>query len=354
MSIHAHSPYEEREESSTRWVITFILLSLLAHAVLITAILLITVFMPVPKIKIPEPGTTTLTLTQLPPQAAPRKPMFVPTKPQANVPHTQQQMESANDTKLTSKSQTARKPDAIMPDVTGKVHNPDLNQSPNVVAPPKPEVSTTQPTPKQAKPEKPTPPQASPDQAKQPPPKPPEPNPKPLPPTPPKPAPPQLDANGLPILPPLNAPTMAPPDSAAQPLAPAPSQPQQAIDAHGGVGMSGDNSPAAMATALGKYKQKVYEAVGSHWYPKIENYQLFGVGVVQVQFTIHSDGTVETKELDDGGGGMQLLTSASVNAIRESAPFDPFPPEMIKELISEQGGDGSSYTAVFSFSIYGN
>jgi outer membrane biosynthesis protein TonB len=353
MSIHAHSPYEEREEASTRWVIIFILLSLLAHAVLITVILLITVFMPVPKIKIPEPATTTLTLTQMPPQAPPQKPMFVPTKPQANVPHTQQQIESANDTKLTSKSQTARKPDSVMPDVTGKVHNPDLNQSPNVVAPPKPEVSTTQPTPKQATPEKPTPPQTNPDQAKQPPPKPPEANPKPLPPTPPAKAPPQVDANGFPILPPLNVPTMAPPNAAAQPLAPAPSQRQQAIDSHGAVGMSGDNSPAAMATALGKYLQEVEEDIGSRWYPKTEaSQQLFGVGVVHIQLTLHADGTVDTKVLDDETGSMQLLTSVSVNSIRESAPFGPFPPEMVKELISQQGGDGSSYTEVFSFSIY--
>jgi hypothetical protein len=57
--------------------------------------------------------------------------------------------------------------------------------------------------------------------------------------------------------------------------------------------------------------------------------------------------------LDDVTGNMQILSSISVNSIRESAPFDPFPPDMVKELI-DQGGDGTSYTNEMSFSIYGN
>ena len=109
-----------------------------------------------------------------------------------------------------------------------------------------------------------------------------------------------------------------------------------------------------MATAFGKYKQRVYEAVGSNWYPKVDNsFQVLGVGTVHIQFTIHSNGTVETKVLDDGGVSMQTLLAISMNSIREAAPFDPFPPEMVKELIEQQGGDGSSYTDDFSFSIYG-
>jgi len=354
MSISARSPYEDPESSTARWVLIFVLLSLLAHAVIIAAIVLITLFMPVPKFVPPAPSTTTLTLTPLPPgSATPKKPVFIPTTPQANVPHKVQPVESANDTELKSKSQTPRAPDSIMPDVTGKEHNPDLNNSPNVPAPQKPEVSATPPTPKAAKPEKPTPPQPNPQQGKQTP----APTPKPLPPTPPKKAEPAVDANGFPILPPLNVATMAPPNSAAQPLAPAASEREQAADVHGGLGRKGDNSPAAMATVLGKYKQMVYRAVGSRWYPKVDQqFQVLGVGVVHVQFTIHSDGTVETKVLDPGDSSMQTLLSISVNSIREAAPFEPFDkyPGLRQEIIKEQGGDGSSYTDDFTFSIYGH
>jgi outer membrane biosynthesis protein TonB len=354
MLTSARGPYVDPESTTTRWVVYFVLLSLLAHAVIIAAIILITVFMPVPKIVLPAPASPTVSLSLQPPvPATPKKPLFIPTTPDANAPHKEQPVESANDTYLKSKSKTARAPDSILPDVTGKEHNPDLNNSPNIPAPQKPEVSSTPPTPKQAKPQKPTPPQPKPQQAKQPPLQPPQPAPKPLPPTPPKKAPPQVDANGLPVLPPINAPTMALPNEAAQPLAPAAAQPEQAASVHGALNRQGDNSPAAMATELGKYKQKVYRAVGSNWYPKVNNsFQVLGVGIVRVQFTIHSDGTVETKVLDAGNSSMQMLLSISINSIREAAPYDPFPPGMVKELIN-QGGDGSSYTDDFTFSIYG-
>jgi len=357
MSITARNPYEDPESSTPKWVLIFILLSLLAHAIIIAAILLITIFMPVPKFVPPAPSATTLTLTPLPPvPATPNKPVFIPTNPDANAPHKVQPVESANDNELKSKSQTPRAPDSIMPDVTGKKHNTDLNNSPNIPAPQKPEVSSTPPTPKQAKPQKPTPPQPKPQQAKQP--QPPQPAPKPAPPTPPKKAPPQVDPlTGLPVLPLINAPTMAPPNEAAQPLAPAAAERQEAADVHGGLGRKGDNSPAAMATVLGKYKQKVYRAVGSRWYPKVDSsFQVLGVGTVHVQFTIHSDGTVETKVLDAGDSSMQTLLSISINSIREAAPYDKFDdyPGLREELIKEQGGDGSSYTDDFTFSIYGH
>ena len=356
MSISAHSPYEEPESSSTKWVLTFVLLSLLAHAVIIIALLLITIFLPPPKVTLPAPPpATTLTLESLPPAPPKQKPLFVPTKPQANVTPTKQRIESANDTKLTSKNQVARDPNSLLPDVTGKPHSSDLNDSPAVKAPPKPEVSSTPPTPKQATPQKPTPPQPNPNQGKQPTTKPAQPT-KPAPPTPPQPKPtPQVDANGFPVLPPINAPTLAPPDSAAPAASPAPSQREQAANSHGAIGLSGDNSPAAMSSVLGKYRQKVYAAVGSVWDVKVDSaLQLLGVGEVRVQYTIYADGTVETKVLDPGGANLQNLLSISINSIREAAPYDKFDdyPGLREAIIKEQGGDGSSYTGDFTFSIY--
>jgi outer membrane biosynthesis protein TonB len=347
MSITARSPYEDPESSTTKWVLIFVLLSLLAHIIIIAAVLLITLFMPPPKIVVPEPTTTTLTLTPLPPAPAQKqKPIFIPTKPEANAPHKQQLVESANDHLLTSKNQTARAPTSIMPDVTGKEHAPDLNNAPNVQAPQKPEVSSTPPTPKQAKPEKPTPPQPNPQQARQPPPQPPQPTTKPAPPTPPQKAPPQVDPiTGLPVLPPLNVPTMAPPNSAAQPLAPAPSQLQQATSVHGAIGQSGDNSPAAMETELGKYKQYVHDVVGTWWYPDIDqHFGTIGVGMVHIQFTIHSDGRITDVTVLEGDN-LEILKDISHHALVAPAPYKPFSDAMIKEV-------GDSYTDDFSFSVY--
>ena len=359
MSISLRNPYEDPEDSTAKWVAIFILLSLLAHAVIIAVILLITLFMPVPKHILLMPVSPTVTLSLLPPApATPKKPLFIPTTPDANAPHKVRPVESANDTELKSKNQKARAPESIMPDITGKEHAPDLNNSPSIPGPQKPEVSSTPPTPKQARPQKPTPPQPKPQQAQQAPPKPPQPAPRPLPPTPQKKAPPPVDSQtGLPLLPPINAPTMAAPNQAAQPLAPAGARPEEASSIHGALGRQRDNSPAAMASVLGKYKQYVYNAVGSRWYPKVDSsFQVLGVGIVHVQFTIHSDGTVETKVLDAGDSTMQTLLSISINSIREAAPYDNFDsyPGLREAIIKEQGGDGSSYTDDFTFSIYGH
>jgi outer membrane biosynthesis protein TonB len=335
----------------------FVLISLLVHVLVFGLILCVTRLMPgfVPK---PEPTAIHLTMIPPPPPPAPpqQKPIFIPTTPQANVVPKKQPIISANDTDLTTVSRTARNPESIMPDVQGKEHAPNLNNTPNVQSPPKPQVESTPPTPKSAQPEKPTPPQPNPAPPTPVPPQPktvqPQPKPTPPKPTPPKPQP-QVDDNGLPVLPQINAPTMAQANPALASPPPAISQPQEASSIHGSIGRQGDNSPAAMASALGKYKQKFFAAVGSRWYPKIDNsFSIIGVGQVRIQYTIHSDGTVDTKVLDGGNSSMQTLLSISLNSIRETSPFDPFPPELIKELISTQGGDGSSYTDDFTFSVY--
>ena len=116
---------------------------------------------------------------------------------------------------------------------------------------------------------------------------------------------------------------------------------------HGALGRAGDNSPAAMATELGKYKQYVYSVVGSYWYPDIDkHFGLIGVGVVHIQFTIHSDGTLSDVTILDGNeSNLEQLRTISKNALVAPAPFKPFPPGMVKEV-------GDSYTDDFSFSVY--
>ena len=68
---------------------------------------------------------------------------------------------------------------------------------------------------------------------------------------------------------------------------------------------------------------------------------------MHIQFTIHSDGSVDTKVLEGNSGTLQLLLAISLNSIREAAPFDPFTDSMIQDI-------GDSYTDDFTFSIYGN
>jgi outer membrane biosynthesis protein TonB len=161
----------------------------------------------------------------------------------------------------------------------------------------------------------------------------------------------QYDPNGLPVLPALDVPTMAPanPDRQEQ-ASPAVSLPAVAQDSHGALGTHGATSPEAMATELGKYKQAVYAAIGSYWYPDVDShFQVLPVGMVHIQFTIHQDGSVSDVKVLEGGttGTLQLLLTISQNSILKGAPYGPFTPGMIKEV-------GDQYTDDVSFSIYGN
>ncbi len=337
------APYREPEDKTLKWVIIFIVLSLLLHLVIFTIILLLTHFTPAPKFVQDEKQQPKIALTVVPPPTPPmQKPTFIPTQPQKNAPHVQRQIQSANDTELQTQSKVAHDQNSLLPEVDGKKNAPDMRNSQQVKSQ-KQQVSTTQPTPKQAQPQKPTPPTPQPQMATQPTPRPIPPQPKP---TPPKPQPPQqqYDANGLPVLPPINAPTLAPANQ-SQPLAPAPSQQQIAGSVHGALGRSGDNSPAAMATELGKYKQYVYEIVGSYWYPQVtEKFGMIGVGTVTIQYTIHSDGTISDVIVTDGQDH-NILRTISQSALTSPAPYKPFSPAMIKEV-------GDSYTDEFSFSTY--
>jgi outer membrane biosynthesis protein TonB len=224
---------------------------------------------------------------------------------------------------------------------------------PQSATPPTPQSQRQPPVPHPAKPNqaaKPTPPQPHADK---------NPEEKAAKGTAPKPAPPeQEDANGLPVLPPIAAPTLEQQSPQTQQVQQVPhkaspqSIPSFAVyqsDVSGQSGQPGDNSPAARASELGRYKARVYRAVGSRWYAKVGNQlQVLGVGTVHITYTIHSDGSLEiTADPDAGNPALMLLHSISVNSMTEAAPFPPFSDAMRKEV-------GDSFTDDFSFSIYGN
>ena len=349
-----------RQTRDRPWVVIFILLSLLAHLLFVLAIVLISHLVPTPKFKsLPQQlASTTLSLEQPPPPPPappPRPRMFALTNPD-EAKHAIRPLESDNDTELKSQSTVARDPNSLMPDLVRKQqHASAMEDAPNAPSktPPRPgnpssATQAQQQTKSQQQQNKPSPQtQPQPQQAQQPSPtasKQTKPTPEK------KPAPAlvqqQFDPNGLPVLPPISAPTMAPASQQAD-TPPASSVQEIAQDAHGALGTHGANNPAAMATEFGRYKAKVYRAVGSRWYPKVDKqFQILPVGVVHIQFTIYKDGTVDTKILEGDNASLQILQTISLDAIHEAAPFDPFTATMIKDV-------GDSYTDDFTFSIYG-
>ena len=356
-----------RRSRDRPWVLIFVLLSLLAHLLFVLTILVVSRLFPTPKLESDaQLASTTISLEPPPPEQPPPQPkprrMFVPTTPDKDALKTPQQIESEYNTRLKTQSQTARDPNSIMPDVVAKHEKANLQQAPNAPSTNPPNPATTSANGKDQQQQKTAqqPPQPSkqvepkPEQAQQPSPTT-APKPSTVPPVKAQPtvAQQQLDPNGLPVLPPIAAPTMAP-ASEHQEATPAASIPQIQQSEHGAIGVHGDDSPAAMATEFGRYKAKVYRAIGSQWYPKVnKQFQVMPVGVVHIQFTIHSDGRVDTKVLDGNQGALQILLSVSLNSIIEAAPFDPFTDSLKKEIAQEEGNDGERYTDDCNFSIYG-
>jgi outer membrane biosynthesis protein TonB len=107
---------------------------------------------------------------------------------------------------------------------------------------------------------------------------------------------------------------------------------------------SGTNPAAKPPTdALGKYKQQVYLAVGSHWYASVDQaLPSLPPGKVHLKFTIHSDGSLTDVILLEGKDFKELVKISS-DALESSAPFEPFNDALIKEI-------GDKYVDDFTFS----
>jgi outer membrane biosynthesis protein TonB len=358
------------ESSNKLWLVIFVLLSVLVHIVTILAIILISIHMPVPKIELPPQASPEVTLSLLPPPPAiqpPKRSVFLSTTPDPTAqPHQNTPIESDNTTALKSQAKAARAPDSVLPDVTAtQKHSLDLQDAPYIPPTPNPQTASNQSARKQSQQSPPQPQQQMTQQQ----------TPKPTPPAP-KPPEPSLtkttsqqvvknnvNPNGLPVLPPIDAPTLAP-QTPVNPMQqvqnqtaarPPPSFQLNKSDVAGSQGAFGNNSPAANASELGRYKAKFYRAVGSRWYAKVaQSFQILPVGTVHIQYTIHSDGIVDNiKVLEGTNGTLQLLLSISQNSITEASPFDPVTDSLRKEVARNQGNDGESYTDDFTFSIYG-
>jgi hypothetical protein len=354
----------DRRSIRKLWLIIFVLLSLLAHVLLVLSIVFIAWHTPKPRALAQDAPPPQVSLTL---QPAPRqRPNFIPTEPDEGAPPQKSPLISDNDQRLHSKNRVARAPNVPMPDVTGKNHHASLRETPSSPptknpdtnpSPPTAEQQQQQPTPptppkpaKPTKPTKPAPPQPDQPSAL-------TPMATPLKAKPQKPVP--QDPNGLPVLPSIDAPTLAPQETVTtqqvtpmqrrRASSPPPSFAVHQSDVSGAAGIQGDNSAQAMATDLGRYKAKVYRAVGARWYTGVNSQiQLLGVGTVHITYTIHSDGRMEIMaDPDSNNASLMLLHTISLDAMLRSSPFDPFSDAMKRDV-------GESYTDDFTFSVYGD
>jgi outer membrane biosynthesis protein TonB len=338
----------------------FILYSLLIHLVVMSFFAAGWIRPATHKPSFPEPTTLTLVATRPPTEPTPPpqpkltpRPDFVPTleaqkvdKANPNAP-----LESDRNTRLASKSTDLRAPNSPLPEIRG---DPRIGLSyANILGnTPREDVDITPP--------KPTPP---PDKA-------PDPDPAPPTPTPPPPAvaqttptpPPQQHRTSLQPPDPRLQPRQDPPrvaqnqqqqpqDQSPQSPRPPPPQPQtfslskSRSDIRGGGAPGHLPSPEARETELGRYKAKIYRAIGSRWYLNVEIAKAdLAIGVIKIRFYVQANGVVRNVEVVEDTGG-QMLRTISVRAIVDSAPFEPFSDSMKAQL-----GDG--YAEEFTFTIY--
>lgn len=164
--------------------------------------------------------------------------------------------------------------------------------------------------------QEPPPPQAIPEPVPEPPPPPVErPTPKPAP-AKPKPSPPK-------VAPPRPSEPVAPAEAVRPPVqatVPAPPAPVPAAPALAAVPMPPAPDPALEAS----YRDRIRQAVDAHkHYPRMAR-RLGVEGRVVLAFTLRDDGRLAEVHVAESSGS-ELLDEAALQAVRDAAPFPPFP-----------------------------
>jgi len=95
---------------------------------------------------------------------------------------------------------------------------------------------------------------------------------------------------------------------------------------------------------LANYQKYVHELVGARWNSDMNRDGIYAhPGMVHIQFTVHSNGTV-TDVIFLKGNERGLLATLSKYALINSSPFKPFSEALVKEV-------GTSYTDDYTFTV---
>lgn len=114
----------------------------------------------------------------------------------------------------------------------------------------------------------------------------------------------------------------------------------------GGATRGETDSAAARESDLGRYKAKLYRAIGSRWYAYVrQDDGKIGIGVVRLRFYVRHDGVILPPEIIQGAEHAALLAVSRRSIMEVSGQLEPFPPSMRQQL-----GDG--YYEEVSFTIY--
>ena len=114
----------------------------------------------------------------------------------------------------------------------------------------------------------------------------------------------------------------------------------------GGAAPGDDSSIGAEESEMGRYKAKVFRAIGSRWYIYVNRDSgLIGLGSVRVKFFIRSDGVITEMQILEGKqlSGLLAVSRRSIGEV--SGQLEPFPQSMKDQL-------GNGYWEEVSFTVY--
>jgi TonB family protein len=86
-------------------------------------------------------------------------------------------------------------------------------------------------------------------------------------------------------------------------------------------------------TQFSNYDAALVERIQNQWYKELDSgkFELDRIGKVVILFRLHSDGTISDLKISKNSVS-HLLGFVCVKAIKNSAPFPKWPPEMVKKL----------------------
>jgi outer membrane biosynthesis protein TonB len=114
----------------------------------------------------------------------------------------------------------------------------------------------------------------------------------------------------------------------------------------GGAAQNGEASIAIRETELGRYKQKLFNAIGSRWHLMVQkNGSMLEIGIVRVRFTITADGRIKNLQVIQGEQLSTLMRVSRQSIFDLDQPWEPFSPTMRQQI-------GDEYTEEVSFTIY--
>ncbi len=132
-----------------------------------------------------------------------------------------------------------------------------------------------------------------------------------------------------------------------------PSQPSSSFTAQkrantieGGAAPDLDSSIGAQESEMGRYKAKVFRAIGSRWYIYVnKDSGIVSIGTVRIKFFIRSDGVITDLQILEGKQLSGLLAVSRRSIMEVSGQLEPFSQSMKEQL-------GNGYWEEVSFTIY--